>query len=77
MAKGTQKTFSTLDISTAAFLELNGIQADLENQNGRVIFLFPISDKLYELAHAYNSNVLVPVADYVTALKSLRGRTGL
>lgn len=72
--KRDTKTFSTLDISTAAFLELNGIQASLENQNGRIIFLFPISDKLYELAHAYNSNVLVPVADFVTALKSLRGR---
>ncbi len=38
--KDTQKTFSTLDISTAAFLELNGIPAKLENQNGRIIFLF-------------------------------------
>jgi len=74
MARDTHKTFSTLDISTAAFLELNGIQAKLENQSGRVIFLFPISDRLYELAHAYNSNTPVPVADYVTALKSLRGR---
>ena len=72
--KKDMQTFSTLDISTAAFLELNGIPAKLENQNGRIIFLFPISDRLYELAHAYNSNVPVPVADFVTALKSLRGR---
>lgn len=72
--KDTQKTFSTLDVSTAAFLELNGIPAKLENQNGLIIFLFPISDRLYELAHSYNSNVPVPVADFVTALKSLRGR---
>ncbi len=69
-----QKTFSTLDISTAAFLELNGIPAKFENQDGRIIFLFPISDRLYELAHAYNSNVPVPVADFVTCLKALRGR---
>jgi Domain of unknown function (DUF5659) len=68
------KRFSTLDISTAAYLELNGIQAQLENHDGRIIFVFPISDRLYELAHAYNSNALVPVADFVTALKSLRGR---
>ena len=74
MARTRQKKFTTLDINSAAYLELNGIPAELENQNGRVIFAFPISDKLYELARAFNSNSPVPVADFVTALKSLRGR---
>lgn len=74
MARKDRQKFSTLDINVAAYLELNGIPTVLENQNGRVIFSFPISDRLYELAHDYNSNVAVPVADFVTALKSLRGR---
>lgn len=74
MAKGAKKKFTTLDINSAAFIEFKGIPAELENQNGRVIFSFPISDRLYELASAFASNAPVPVADFVTALKSLRGR---
>lgn len=72
--KEQKKTTTLLDIHTVAFLELNGIPAELENLNGRIIFTFPQSDKLNALCNAYNSNQLVAVADYVAVLRTLKAR---
>ncbi len=69
-----EKRFTTADINLSSFLELNGLQITLELNNGKVIFSFPVSDRLYKLLEAYNSNVLVPVGDFVTRLKILRGQ---
>ena len=68
------KRFSTLDINLSSFLELNGLQATLELQSGKVIFTFPVSDILYKLLDTYSSNSSVPVGDFVTRLKILRGK---
>ena len=69
-----QKQFTTLDLYLSAFLELHGNQPTLEINNGRVVFAFPQSDKLYKLINAYNSNEPVPVTDYISVLKALKGQ---
>lgn len=74
MAKTETKTLSTLDLYLSSFLSLHGIQPELETNNGRVTFNFQVTDELYKLANAYNGNDPVPVADFVTAIKTLRGQ---
>lgn len=73
-AKTEAKELSTLDLYLSAFLSLHGIQPELKITNGRVTFNFPVSDELYRLANLYNANEPVPVADFVTAVKALRGQ---
>jgi hypothetical protein len=74
MAKVEQRLFTTLDIYLAAFLSLNRIPPTLELRNGRVVFTFSATDDLYKLTMNFNSNVNVPVADFVTIIKTLRGQ---
>jgi hypothetical protein len=74
MTKAEQRLFTTLDIYHAAFLSLNRIPPTLELRNGRVVFIFPACDELYKLTMNFNSNVNVPVADFVTMIKTLRGQ---
>ncbi len=68
------RRFSTVDINLSSFLELNGLQTILELNNGKVVFTFSVSDTLYKLLDSYNANSLVPVGDFVTRLKILRGQ---
>ena len=74
MTKTEQKTFQTLDIGLASFLDLHYLPSTLEVNNEKVVFTFPISDDLYKLITNYNSNMSVPVLDFVTTLKKLRGQ---
>tara|TARA_B100002003_G_scaffold251579_1_gene295991 strand:+ start:1801 stop:2046 length:246 start_codon:yes stop_codon:yes gene_type:complete len=69
-----QKDFTTMDIYLSAFLSQFGIQPELKLKNGKVIFSFPHDDDLYKLLMNYNCNVNVPVADFVTTIKTLRGQ---
>ena len=68
------KTFSTLDIYLASFLSLHDQDVILELRNGKVVFTFESKDNLYRLMNQFNSNEDVPVADYTTAIKTLRGK---
>jgi hypothetical protein len=68
------KTFSTLDIYLASFLSLHNQDVILELQNGKVVFTFESTDTLYRLMNQFNSNEELPVLDYTTAIKSLRGK---
>ncbi len=68
------KKLNLLDVNLASFLQLCGIPPKLELNNGRVIFTFTATDELYKLMNNYNSNVNVPILDYVTTLKTLRSQ---
>ena len=68
------KTFSTLDIYLSAFLLLHNVEPSLEIRNGKVIFVFESTDGLYRLMNDFNSNEPVEVADFTTAIKTLRGK---
>lgn len=74
MTKSEQKTLQILDLYLSAFLSFSGIPPKLELNNGKVVFTFPVSDDLYKLMINYNSNVNVPVTDFVTGVKALRGQ---
>jgi hypothetical protein len=69
-----KQTFNSLDLYLSAFLSLSGIQPELKLQEGKIIFSFPTSDDLFKVINNYNSNVNIPVADFVTTVKTLRGR---
>ena len=70
----TTKTFSTLDIYLASFLSLHDVQPQLEDNNGKIIFTFEATETVYRLMNLFNGNVDVPVADFVTTVKTLRGK---
>lgn len=70
----TEKRFATMDIYLSAFLSLHSIEPKLELRGGKVVFSFESTDTLYRLMNDYNSNEPVEVADYTTAIKTLRGK---
>ncbi len=74
MARTEKKTLQILDIWLSSYFSLCGIPPKLELNNGRVVFTFPVTDTLYRLMTEYNSNVDVPVTDFVTIVKTLRGQ---
>lgn len=67
------RTFTTLDVHLAAFLALKGIEPQLVSKGNRVIFSFP-NDAVWDLVDEFNCNSPVPIADFVSVLKALRGR---
>jgi len=74
MAMSEQRLFTTFDIYLASFLALNGLSPRLDVRNGKVVFTFEANDQLYRLMNFFNDNVNVPVADFVTIVKTLRGK---
>ena len=75
MIKREQKTFQTYDVYLSAFLSLSGLPLTLEKINGsKIVFSFLVNDDLYPLMSNFNSNVNMPVGDFVTEVKKLRGQ---
>ena len=68
------KTFQTLDLYLSAFLSLQGISPNLKINGNKVVFFFDASDQLYKLLADFNSNISIPVTDFCTAIKILRGQ---
>jgi DUF4097 and DUF4098 domain-containing protein YvlB len=68
------RTINLLDIYLSSFLSLHGIEPKLETKNGKVVFTFEADDQVYKLMNLFNGNVNVPVADFVTTVKTLRGK---
>jgi hypothetical protein len=68
------RTINLLDIYVSSFLSLHGIEPKLETRNGKVVFTFEADDNIYRLMNLFNGNVDVPVADFVTTVKTLRGK---
>jgi hypothetical protein len=69
-----RRTINLLDIYVSSFLLLHGIEPGLETRNGKVVFVFEAEDQVYKLMNQFNGNVDVPVADFVTTVKTLRGK---
>ena len=74
MTMQTAKKFETLDLYLSSFLFFNGIELNLEIKGSKIAFVFEPTDKLYRLMAEFNSNSEVPVSDFVTTLKILRGK---
>lgn len=60
------------DLSFAAFSHLNHNTPELENNGGRVTFLFDNNETFFSLTTRYHSNEAVPVIDFVTATRQIR-----
>ncbi len=68
-----QKSFISGDIWEASFLAYRGLSPNLEFRNGRVFFLFFISNELYQSLSDFNSSdVSVNLAQYIDAHKRLK-----
>ncbi|HVN97150.1 MAG TPA: DUF5659 domain-containing protein [Syntrophorhabdaceae bacterium] len=68
------RKINLLDIYLSSFLSLHGIEPALELKSGKVVFTFEADDQVYRLMNLFNGNVDVPVADFVTTVKTLRGK---
>jgi hypothetical protein len=63
-----------VDLYSSAYLIIKHLEPQLEVKNGKVIFSFEGSDEVYRLLNEFNSDVPVPVSQFVAAVKTLRGR---
>lgn len=68
-----QKEFITSDVylSSAIAIFLN-TQPSFKVENGRTLFVFPISDDLYSAMNSYNNGTPVNISLYVETLKKMR-----
>ncbi len=66
--------FETYDVWLSAYLQLTYHSPELHLRNHKVTFVFPHSEKLYKFLADFNSNINVPIADYVSTVKTLRGQ---
>lgn len=70
----SRQKFTTLDLYLSSFISLQGIEPNLEIKGNKVAFSFEPTDRLYRIMADFNSNAEVPVADYATILKTLKGK---
>ncbi len=68
-----QKDFETADLylSSAIVILLN-LQPTFKVENGRTLFVFPISDDLYKAMNAYNSGIAINAYEYAQMIKRLK-----
>lgn len=64
----------TLDLYLASFIKMHGIHPELTINNGKVYFSFPSIEHITRLNDDFIMNKPVPVADYVTMVKTLRSQ---
>lgn len=62
------------DIHLAAFLSLNNIPPSFVKSGTRVIFHFNATREVNNLLDLYNQNPTVPLLDFVSHLRQLRGQ---
>jgi hypothetical protein len=68
-----EKEFITADVylSSAIAILLN-TQPNFKVENKKTLFVFPISDDLYEAMNSYNSGIAINICEYVETLKKMR-----
>jgi hypothetical protein len=72
---GMVSKVNLVDVYSSSFLILNNLEPQLEIKNGKVIFVFQGSDEIYRLLNLFNEeDTQVSVAQFVAAVKTLRGR---
>ena len=63
-----------VDLYSSAYLILKHLEPILELKNGKVVFVFPGTDDVYRLLNEFNEDVPVPVSQFVSVIKILRGK---
>ncbi len=69
-----RRTMGIMDIYVSAFLLYRGLQPTVELRGNKAVFVFETLPGVYDLLDQFNSNASVDVADYATAVKTLRGK---
>jgi len=72
--KPISATIPILDIHLSSYLVLNGIHPKFTKQGSRIIFEFAGTPEIYRLMEQYNRNPVVPVLDFVSALRRTRAQ---
>lgn len=68
-----QKDFETADLYLAsAICILLNTQPTFKVENGRTLFVFPISDDLYKAMNIYNGGAQINAYEYAQMIKRLR-----
>ena len=68
------RTMGIMDIYVSAFLLYRGLQPTVELRGNKAVFVFETLPEVYDLLDQFNGNASVDVADYATAVKTLRGK---
>ncbi len=71
---GKGKEFRTLDLYLASYLSLRGHAPTFTLQGTRVIFDFPATDDVYQIAAEYNGNPDILLLDYVSEVRKIRSQ---
>jgi len=66
--------YTTLDAYQAAYLTLRGLPVSYILQNGLIVFSFSETKELREALRDYMNGAEVPVFQFVTRVKMLRGQ---
>lgn len=72
--KSVKGNLPIFDIHQAAYLILNGIEANVTKQGTRVVFEFPGKQAVFALMQKYNENPPVNILDFVSHLRRLRAQ---
>lgn len=68
-----QKEFISADLYLASAVSiLLKTQPGFKVENGRTLFVFPLSDDLHKAMNAYNNGIKINAIEYAQALKRLR-----
>lgn len=68
-----QKEFETADLYlSSAICIILKTQPAFRVENGRTLFIFPISDDLYKAMNAYNNGIVINAIEYSQMIKRLR-----
>lgn len=69
-----QREFASADVYLSAALTVFlGSSPDFRVENNRTLFVFPLTDKLYEALEAYNNGRPVNALEYGMVIRRLRG----
>lgn len=72
MEKKKEKIYRTLDAYQAGFLTLKKHLPELINQNGKILFTFPLTDALLLDLEDYNNGAKVEASKFAFAIKTLK-----
>lgn len=68
------ETYTTLDAYQAGWLTLKGHSPKLINQNGKVVFVFILTDTLLKDLADYNNGAVVEASRFAFAVKTLKSQ---
>lgn len=68
------KVYTTLDSYQAGFLSLRKHTPELIEQNGKIVFSFPLADALLKDLADYNNGAMVEASRFASAIKTLKSQ---